>query len=83
MCDSFGRDMNLAPPTWLIAGAAGFIGMHASLHLLARGDRVGQLERYKPSPLNFVFKDLTNKNKLIVSETTRISLLDFETYIIS
>ena len=40
MRDSFGRDMNLAPPTWLVTGAAGFIGMHASLRLLARGDRV-------------------------------------------
>ena len=39
MRDSFGRDMNLAPPTWLVTGAAGFIGMHASLRLLARGDR--------------------------------------------
>jgi UDP-glucuronate 4-epimerase len=26
--------------TWLITGAAGFIGMHISLHLLTRGDRV-------------------------------------------
>ena len=28
------------PATWLVTGAAGFIGMHTSLRLLARGDRV-------------------------------------------
>jgi UDP-glucuronate 4-epimerase len=28
------------PTTWLVTGAAGFIGMHTSLRLLARGDRV-------------------------------------------
>lgn len=28
------------PTTWLITGAAGFIGMHTSLRLLVRGDRV-------------------------------------------
>ena len=28
------------PITWLITGAAGFIGMHTSLQLLGRGDRV-------------------------------------------
>jgi UDP-glucuronate 4-epimerase len=28
------------PKTWLVTGAAGFIGMHTSLRLLARGDRV-------------------------------------------
>jgi len=38
--DSFGRDMNLAPPTWFVTGAAGFIGTHASLRLLVRVDRV-------------------------------------------
>lgn len=26
--------------TYLVTGAAGFIGMHTSLHLLARGDQV-------------------------------------------
>ena len=30
--------------TWLITGAAGFIGMHISLHLLTRGDRVVGLD---------------------------------------
>ena len=29
-----------APRTWLVTGAAGFIGMHTSLRLLARGDQV-------------------------------------------
>ena len=29
-----------APKTWLVNGAAGFIGMHTCLRLLARGDRV-------------------------------------------
>lgn len=28
------------PTTWLVTGAAGFIGMHTTLRLLARGDRV-------------------------------------------
>ena len=28
------------PKTWLVTGVAGFIGMHTSLRLLARGDRV-------------------------------------------
>lgn len=28
------------PTTWLVTGAAGFIGMHTSLRLLARGDHV-------------------------------------------
>ncbi len=28
------------PTTWLVTGAAGFIGMHTSLRLLARGDKV-------------------------------------------
>ena len=28
------------PVTWLVTGAAGFIGMHTSLQLLGRGDRV-------------------------------------------
>ncbi len=28
------------PLTWLVTGAAGFIGMHTTQHLLARGDRV-------------------------------------------
>ena len=37
-------------------------------------------ERYKPSPLNFIFKDLTDKNRLIVPETARMSLLDFDAY---
>lgn len=30
----------VTPTTWLVTGAAGFIGMRASLRLLARGDRV-------------------------------------------
>lgn len=32
--------MNTTPSTWLVTGAAGFIGMHTSLRLLARGDNV-------------------------------------------
>jgi UDP-glucuronate 4-epimerase len=32
--------MNTTPSKWLVTGAAGFIGMHTSLRLLARGDRV-------------------------------------------
>lgn len=32
--------MNTNPSTWLVTGAAGFIGMHTSLRLLARGDSV-------------------------------------------
>ena len=28
------------PVTWLVTGVAGFIGMHVSMHLLARGDHV-------------------------------------------
>ena len=28
------------PSTYLVTGAAGFIGMHTSLRLLARGDQV-------------------------------------------
>ena len=32
--------LNTSPSTWLVTGAAGFIGMHTSLRLLARGDRV-------------------------------------------
>ena len=32
--------MSTNPTTWLVTGAAGFIGMHASLRLLARGDKV-------------------------------------------
>ncbi len=28
------------PATWLVTGVAGFIGMHTTLYLLARGDRV-------------------------------------------
>ncbi len=30
----------MAPVTWLVTGAAGFIGMHTALRLLARGDAV-------------------------------------------
>lgn len=37
-------------------------------------------ERFKPSPLNFVFKDLTNLKRLLVPETAQISLLDFDAY---
>jgi GNAT superfamily N-acetyltransferase len=37
-------------------------------------------ERFKPSPLNFLFKDLTNSKRLLVPETTQISLLDFDAY---
>ena len=59
--------------TWLITGAAGFIGMHISLHLLTRGDRVigldnlndyydvslkrARLSRLQAHP-NFVFHEL-------------------------
>jgi nucleoside-diphosphate-sugar epimerase len=32
--------MNTNPTTWLITGAAGFIGMHTSLRLLERDDKV-------------------------------------------
>ena len=32
------------PKKWLITGAAGFIGMHTSLRLLARGDSVIALD---------------------------------------
>ena len=32
--------MQTQPATWLVTGAAGFIGMHTSLRLLARGDKV-------------------------------------------
>jgi UDP-glucuronate 4-epimerase len=36
--------MQYTPPgntiTWIVTGVAGFIGMHVSLHLLTRGDRV-------------------------------------------
>ncbi|OGQ86106.1 MAG: hypothetical protein A2512_06120 [Deltaproteobacteria bacterium RIFOXYD12_FULL_56_24] len=32
--------LSAKPATWLVTGAAGFIGMHISLRLLARGDRV-------------------------------------------
>ena len=31
---------NPNPGTWLVTGAAGFIGMHTTLRLLARGDTV-------------------------------------------
>lgn len=34
--DNFSND----PITWIVTGAAGFIGMHTSLRLLARGDNV-------------------------------------------
>ena len=37
-------------------------------------------ERFKPSPLNLVFKDLTNDKRLLVAETARVSLLDFDAY---
>jgi len=37
-------------------------------------------ERFKPSPLNFLFKDLTNSKRLLVPETAQISLLDFDAY---
>ncbi len=37
-------------------------------------------ERFKPSPLNLVFKDLTNFKRLLVPETAQISLLDFDAY---
>lgn len=37
-------------------------------------------ERLKPSPLNFLFKDLTNFKRLLVPETAQISLLDFDAY---
>lgn len=37
-------------------------------------------ERYKPSPLNLVFKDLTNQKRLLEPNTTRISLFDFDAY---
>jgi hypothetical protein len=37
-------------------------------------------ERLKPSPLNLVFKDLTNSKRLLVPETAQISLLDFDAY---
>ena len=32
--------MNTKPPTCLVTGVAGFIGMHTSLRLLERGDKV-------------------------------------------
>ena len=37
-------------------------------------------ERFKPSPLTFLFKDLTNFKRLLVPETVQISLLDFDAY---
>jgi hypothetical protein len=37
-------------------------------------------DRFKPSPLNLVFKDLTNSKRLLVPETAQISLLDFDAY---
>ena len=37
-------------------------------------------DRFKPSPLNLVFKDLTNLKRVLVPETARISLLDFDAY---
>ena len=37
-------------------------------------------ERFKPSPLNFLFKDLTNFKRFLDPETAQISLLDFDAY---
>lgn len=37
-------------------------------------------DRYKPSPLNLIFKDLTNLGRLLTPETVRLSLLDFDAY---
>ena len=37
-------------------------------------------ERYKPSPLIFIFKDWANKKKMIAPETTRIFLFDLDAY---
>lgn len=37
-------------------------------------------ERFKPSPLNFLFKDLTTDKRVLVPETARVSLLDFDAY---
>ena len=37
-------------------------------------------DRYKPSPLNLIFKDLTNSGRLLTPETVCISLLDFDSY---
>jgi UDP-glucuronate 4-epimerase len=70
----FKKQPNLPPaPVWLVTGAAGFIGMHTSLRLLERGDKVigldnlndyyelslkqARLARLLPNP-NFSFHQL-------------------------
>jgi UDP-glucuronate 4-epimerase len=52
-----------APRTWLVTGAAGFIGMHTSLRLLARGDRVIGLDNLND------YYDVTLKQARLVSLT--------------
>jgi GNAT superfamily N-acetyltransferase len=37
-------------------------------------------EKLRPSPLNFIFKDLTDQKRLLDPQSVKISLLDFDAY---
>ncbi len=37
-------------------------------------------ERFRPSPLNFIFKDLTGENRTLKYENVRFTALDFDAY---
>ena len=57
------------PRTWLVTGAAGFIGMHTALRLLERGDTVIGVDNlnnetyyaYHPMPMRTLHAELQAK----------------------
>ena len=55
-----------------------WIGIDPQLH--RRGLLTRLPDRWKPSPLNMIFRDLTGKQRRLHRDTTRFTLLDFDAY---
>lgn len=55
-----------------------WIGLDA--HLERRGVLARLPDRFKPSPLNLIFRDLTARQRRLDRDTTRFTLLDFDAY---
>jgi GNAT superfamily N-acetyltransferase len=49
-------------------------------HLRRRGVLAPLPDRFKPSPLNLIFLDLTGQQRQLCRDTTRFTLLDFDAY---
>ncbi len=71
--------MNTTLSTWLVTGAAGFIGMHTSLRLLARGDSVIGLDNLNDYyPVDFKKRNLSLLHDYTAFKFERCELANYD-----